>query len=192
MSGCELKQEKKNKKKFVSFEVNDEYDTPTYAFETLTCFRDCLREKIVWDPFVSETQASASRISDVFPEVKQVIHSREFDLLENKLPPQFDVIVTNPPFSVKKQVLENLLRVGSPFCVLLPLETLGRQYFARLMETHKTRVAVLLPQRKINFDSLKQGTKRKRSACPFHSVWVCYNMKPLQENHPCLRVYLCK
>ena len=43
-----------------------------------------------------------------------------------------DLIVSNPPFTKKKEVLEALVTLNKPFILLMPLATMSREYFRRL------------------------------------------------------------
>ena len=39
-------------------------------------------------------------------------------------PDEYDIIVSNPPFSIKDKILERLYELDKPFAVLLPLNSL--------------------------------------------------------------------
>lgn len=157
--------------------INDEYDTPSYAFDMLKCFEDQFENKIIWDPFVSETSLAGPRIRTCFPNSKEIIHNKSYDLMTNSFPPTFDIIITNPPYSCKKDVVEKCLALGKPFCLLLPLETVSRRYMTKHYQEIKKDLCILFPEQRVNFIPLQ--TKRKRASnSPFHSVWVCFQLKP--------------
>jgi hypothetical protein len=172
--------EQKSKIKPPCLQINDEYETPTYAFEMLKSFEPFLENKIVWDPFVSETKEAASRILSCFPKIKKIIHSKEFDLLQDRNP-EFDIIITNPPFSCKKLVWEKLLTLNKPFCLLVPLETLSRKYITKEIEKINKDLLIIFPQQRVNFIPLEK-IKKKQSNSPFHSVWICFHLaNPISE-----------
>ena len=74
--------------------------------------------------------------------------------------------------------------MNKPFCVLLPVETLGRQYMRdHFVSLDYSLVDIVIPRRRIQYTSSKPGVKMNS---PFHSVWFCYKMEK-QENsyiHP--------
>jgi len=66
-------------------------------------------------------------------------------------PDSFDLIVTNPPFSLKGEFLERAYLLGKPFAFLLPLTTfegLKRQALFR-----RYGLEVVLFDRRINFET---------------------------------------
>jgi hypothetical protein len=81
-----------------------------------------------------------------------------------------DIVVSNPPFTMKKEVLETLLNVDKPFILLMPLATLSREYFRRLFIDKEFMLA--LPQKRIQF--IKQG--QTTSNCNFECAFFCYGL----------------
>ena len=77
------------------------------------------------------------------------------DFFERAEPPlQATVIVTNPPFSKKRQVLERLIGDWQlPFALVLPSEVLQRDYFLRLVQQNADdwHLSVLLPNKTLRF-----------------------------------------
>jgi len=66
-------------------------------------------------------------------------------------PDRYDVIVTNPPFSLKQQFLERAYALGKPFAFLLPLTTFETQKRQSLFK--KYGVEVILFDKRINFET---------------------------------------
>jgi hypothetical protein len=103
--------------------------------------------------------------------------------MQDKLPSLFDVIISNPPFSIKKQVLQKLFELDKPFCLLIPLEALGRKYLNQYLTNRKEDITILLPKRKVHFEPVKP-INNKKSNSPFHSIWFCYKMgTPLDQTN---------
>jgi hypothetical protein len=171
-----------NKNKLPILKINDEYETPFKAFNMLTCFNDFLTNKTIWDPFVCETELAGKRIKECLPTIKEVIHDKKFNLMKNQNP-DFDIIITNPPFSNKKNIWRELLLLKKPFCLLVPLSFLGCKYFIDQLEINQNDITVLFPQQRINYIPINQNSKT--SASPFHSVWVCFQM-----NQPSLQQFI--
>jgi hypothetical protein len=82
-----------------------------------------------------------------------------------------DIVVSNPPFTKKKEVLETLLNnIDKPFILLMPLATLSRSYFRRLFIDKEFLLA--LPHKRIQF--IKQG--QTTSNCNFECAFFCYGL----------------
>lgn len=70
-------------------------------------------------------------------------------------PPAWDVIVTNPPFSLKFDWLERCYDLGKPFALLLPVETLGAAKAQRLFG--ELGLEVILLDKRVNFKMPNKG-----------------------------------
>jgi hypothetical protein len=66
-------------------------------------------------------------------------------------PDNYDVIVTNPPFSLKQEFLEHAYLLGKPFAFLLPLTTFETKKRQDLFKKHG--VEVILFDRRVNFET---------------------------------------
>ena len=136
---------------------------------------------VIWDPFVSSTGVGARRLKRAFHGIVEVIHSKEYDLLTGKIPHGIDMIITNPPFSKKKETIAKLFNSNIPFCVLLPLEALARQYMRTWLIGYSSTIRILMPSEKVHFEPL-HAISKKKSSSPFHSVWLCNNIEELHAN----------
>ena len=82
-----------------------------------------------------------------------------------------DLIVSNPPFTKKKEVLETLLRINKPFILLMPLATLATAYCRRLFSSGG--LLLIMPKKRIQF--IKEGTTT--SKCNYESAFFCYGIE---------------
>ena len=140
--------------------VNDDYETPFEAWELIYDYLPVLRKK-VWCPFFCNG-ALTSHLKWLHA---NVYHQKK-DFYEYQ-PSQWDCIIDNPPYSTKKQVFSRCVKLGKPFALLVPLDTLERKYFAQLIDVNK--LTVIIPKKRYNYSG---GLNKKN--CPFKSVWVCY------------------
>ena len=62
----------------------------------------------------------------------------------------YDYAVTNPPFSIKDQVIERALQNGKPTVLTLPIDTLGGVTRHRLFKQYGYPV-VYIPTRRVNY-----------------------------------------
>ena len=84
-----------------------------------------------------------------------------------------DVIITNPPYSLKNVFLKRAFELGKPFAMLLPLTTLESSVRNDLFRNKN--IQVLIPNKRFDFTGKKN--------CWFATAWFCWKMKlPKQLN----------
>ncbi len=82
-----------------------------------------------------------------------------------------DLVVTNPPFSKKYEVLDWLLNHHpKPFAMLVPLTMLVSRKF-RAVPNSET-LQLVLPSHRINY--MTDGAVVR--GCSFDSVWLCHGL----------------
>jgi hypothetical protein len=74
-------------------------------------------------------------------------------------PPDYDIVVTNPPFSLADKFLQRANYLNKPWCMLLPITKLG----ARQCRKWLHGVEIIFPSRRIDFTGKK--------APWFYSAW---------------------
>lgn len=155
---------------YIQNEKNDELYTPKYAIKPLLKY---LPKNIrIWEC----TDFGSSNISKVLKESGYEVittHKKDFDFLSNIPDFEFDMIVTNPPYSLKDEFIKKCYEYGKPFALLLPLTSLegierGKMYREKGIE-------LLVFDRRCNFiyDNAKKSNW-------FNTSWFCYNVLPKQ------------
>ena len=76
---------------------------------------------------------------------KEISH----DLLKDPMPDGVDIIITNPPFNLKFEILARLVEYGKPFILLLPFETSTTKTFHRIVGD--TKFDLLVPSGRSRF-----------------------------------------
>ena len=145
-----------------SFTLNDNYYTPRQAFEDIIDFVPS--NKTVYEPFVGSSR-SGEFLQELLPNNK-VIYNKEVDFFHNTF--QYDLVVSNPPFSIAKQILTRLKELNKPFILLLPASRLCTQYIRKLF---KKNIQIIIPKKRINFIN-----SNNRRACNFDCLWYCFNL----------------
>jgi hypothetical protein len=147
--------------------------TPGYALDPLLPF---LRpDALVWEPAAGTgniVQALAPRRvvgSDLHGDYAKP--PRNFFDWQ---PPAFDVLVTNPPYSIKFDWLERCYDLGKPFALLVPVETIGAKSAQVLME--RRGAELLLLNRRVNFQMPNKGWSG--SSAQFPVLWLCWKLLP--------------
>jgi hypothetical protein len=82
----------------------------------------------------------------------------------------YDYLITNPPFSIKDEVIEKIIADGKPACLILPLDSLGGVKRHALYKDAK--IGAYIPTRRVNYYN-EQGEFRKGAS--FHSILLFIN-----------------
>ena len=109
--------------------AGDEVYTPFYAVEPLLEFLP--KDKKIWCPFDEEWSAFYQLLSEKGYDVTRSSLSEGQDFFSYQ-PDDWDILVSNPPFSKKDDVLKRAFSFGKPFALLLPVNSIqGSAYFCR-------------------------------------------------------------
>lgn len=120
-------------------------------------------DKKIWGPFYCDgTQKK------YFSELGfDIIHEDEDFFANNK----GEVIIDNPPFSLKREVLTRCKELDKPFILIIPTCLLSLKWFQELF---KNEIQILIPTKRITFKHLKNP--KKGYTPPFGSFYYCYKM----------------
>ena len=96
---------------------SDEQYTPAYAVAPIIKYIP--GNKIVWCPFDTEHSeyVLALKAAGIRVVHSHILTGEDFFVYE---PEEWDLIVSNPPFSIKQKVVERCLALGKPFALLVP------------------------------------------------------------------------
>ena len=81
-------------------------------------------------------------------------------------PENYDMIITNPPYSLKNKFLKRAYDLKKPFMFLLPLTTL--EGIERGKMFNKNGIQMLIPNKRFNFKP------EKNSGAWFQTSWFCF------------------
>lgn len=82
----------------------------------------------------------------------------------------FDIIVTNPPFSIKQKFLARCYQIGKPFALLMPLTTFDSKERRQLFRDKG--IQLVLPDYRYNFET----PNNKGSSAWFYTAWFCWGL----------------
>lgn len=106
----------------------DEVYTPFYAVEPILKYLP--KNKIIWLPFDEEWSAFYQLLKENDFKIIRTSLSEGYDFFEYE-PDEWDILVSNPPFSKKDAVLKRCYELNKPFMLLLPLNSLqGKSRYA--------------------------------------------------------------
>lgn len=146
-----------------TFEVYDDYMTPKSAWESILPYIPS--DKIVWEAFYGNGM-SGKYLKELG---LQVIHEH-IDFFEHDLG---DLVVSNPPFSLKKEVLTRLVALDKPFILLMPAATILTTYARELLGNS---LQIIIPRKRIQFYKLESGQLTLNGKCNFDCYYYCYKM----------------
>ena len=145
------------------FKNDDEYNTPFEAWESISKFIP--KDKIIWEAFMMGNTSSKS-IEHLNALGCNVVGSHEIDFFESNLG---DIIVSNPPYSIKKRIFKRLAEIDKPFILLLPVSTITKQFVKVLKREF---IQIIIPDKRIQFIKGEDPLKR----CWFDTCYLCYKM----------------
>jgi len=151
-----------------TFTVHDDYMTPKSAWENIKDFIP--KNKKIWEAFYGDGNSGKYLQELGF----DVIHE-PVDFFENNLG---DIIVSNPAFSIKKQVFQRLKKLDKPFIIICPSSTINTQYMRELFSDSEYPIQIIIPRKRIQFIKLVDGKipENYKSVCNFDCFYFCYKM----------------
>lgn len=164
-----MKENKMNSRKVLySSGNNDECYTPAYAVIPLLEFLP--KDKIIWCPFDTEK-------SEFVKVLKENGYNIVFSHIDNGQdfynyePDNWDIIVSNPPFTNKRKIFERVLSFNKPFALLMSLTWLNDAAPKQLF--FEKDLQLLMFDKRIKF--IGMGNK-----ITFSSAYYCWNLLPKQ------------
>ena len=146
-----------------TFIKHDDYMTPKYAWDNIRHLIPV--DKVIWEPFYGDGKSGEYLRELGF----EVIHE-PIDFFQNNIG---EIIVSNPPFSLTKQILKQLLIIDKPFILLLPSAKINTSYFR---EWKDKNLQIIIPRKRIQFTKILNGENKKENKCNFDCFYYCYKI----------------
>lgn len=149
-----------------TFTKHDDYMTPKYAWENIKEYIP--KDKVIWEAFYGNGESG-----DYLTELGFNTIHEDIDFFENDLG---ECIVSNPPFSLSKEVLTRCKELGKPFIMIMPCSKINTQYFRNLFADEG--IQIIIPRKRIHFVKLVNGEKPEnwKNACNFDCFYYCWKM----------------
>lgn len=150
--------------------TDDEWKTPKELWENI---KEYLPKKdvVVWEAFYGDGK-SGNYLSDLGCTVMQ----SKVDFFDDNscLLDKVDMIISNIPFSKKKEVLAKLKEIDKPFIIIMPASTIFTQYLRETFTNDEGRVEMqmIVPRKRMHY--MKNDIIYKRTS--FDSCYFCYKM----------------
>jgi len=140
----------------------DDFQTPPQALNPLLKYLN--KNQTIWEPACGKRYLvdylKEKKYKVIGTDIKEGI---EYDFLKY-VPTKIDIIITNPPYSLKNEFIERCYNLKKPFALLLPLaglETIKRQSLWR------QGLQLIILNKRLHFET----PNNKESHCWFASAW---------------------
>ncbi len=150
----------------------DEYYTPAYAIRPLIKYLE--RGSTVWCPFDTEQSFYVRILREQGFRVVATHLEGGWDFFETDV--VADYIVSNPPYSIKTEVLEDLFSRGVPFAMLVGAVGLFESQ-RRFEMFRKNKFELMQFNRRVSY-FLNYDDDKPAANPPFSSVYVCCDVLP--------------
>ena len=150
-----------------TFTKHDDYMTPKSAWENI---KQYIPKVEIWEAFYGDGESGKYLTELGF----NTIHE-DIDFFEND---KGEIIVSNIPFSMSKEVLERLVELNKPFILIMPSSKINTQYFRKLFSNIDDPIQIIIPKKRIHFLKLVDGKvpENWKNACNFDCFYYCWKM----------------
>jgi hypothetical protein len=148
---------------FVQDKDSDNYITNKYEWERIKDYIPT--DKIIWSPFYCD-----GKQKEYFKELGYDIIHEDKDFFSYT--PEYDLLIDNPPFSKKNEILIKLNDLDKPFIIICPSMMLSYKYFQTNFKDKN--IQLIIPYKRMNFKHL--NSNKKNYSPPFASFYYCYKM----------------
>jgi len=147
---------------FVKDKDSDNYITNKEDWEKIKEYIP--KDKVIWSPFYCDGKQ------------KEYFKDMGFDIIhEDKdffsYTPDYDIMIDNPPFSKKKEILQKLKEIDKPFILIIPSVMLCYKYF---QDYFKNDLQMIVTYNRIKFRHI--NSTNKNYTPPYASFYFCYKM----------------
>lgn len=153
---------------------NDEFYTPEYAVTPIAKYL-APPPAVIWCPFDTEDSLFVKhfRAAGYTVLATCICNGQDFFTMET---PNCDYIISNPPYSLKGDVIDRLFEIGKPFAMLVGVVGLFEsKHRFNLFRSHEFEIMYL--NKRVSY--FKDYAEQKPSLNPpFSSVYICSKMLP--------------
>ena len=125
------------------------------------------KDKVIWEAFYGDGKSGTYLEELGF----EVIHE-PVDFFENDLG---EIIVSNGPYSLSKEIMDRLLVLDKPFILIFPASKICTSYFRKWKDKG---IQIIIPRKRIHFEKQIDGKKPEgwKNACNFDCFYYCYKI----------------
>ena len=163
--------------KLWSFNEDNEYYTCKKDVQYFLDHIKIDKDKIIWLPFDTKDSAFYRVLLNNGYQVV-LSHIKDGQDFYEYEPKQYDIILSNPPFSGKAKIIKRLKELNKPFALIFGIQCFNSGGFVKELQDLSNVEMVFLSKR-MKFHKGDETIKLKQPT--FHSMWICNNIvgKPL-------------
>tara|TARA_R110000764_G_scaffold111794_1_gene198556 strand:- start:546 stop:1046 length:501 start_codon:yes stop_codon:yes gene_type:complete len=140
---------------------DDDYETPKNILEMLLPYiKDFTK---IYDPFYC-----AGRVKKNWEELEKICYNEKLDAFNRDPPDDFDITISNIPFSMKEKTMKLFFDLKKPFIILMPINAMGSKWINKYF----SKLQFLIPNKRLHFS--KNGKLGKGSW--FDTCFYCYGL----------------
>lgn len=133
----------------------------------------------IWLPF--DTELSRIYLSFKAKGFKNLIRTSLAEGLDfyHYEPEEWDIIISNPPFSGRTQLLRRLFGFGKPFIILQGTQMFNNQFAINYLCEYDGQISFLLPRTRMKFMTYDEDLniiQTAKSGAAFYSFWLCFKI----------------
>jgi len=147
----------------------DDYTTPLYIWKMLLDYLDLGKNTIIYEPFYNDSKSKTYLGKLGY---NNVIHENE-NFFENYDKYKYDIILSNPPYSIKQNILKVLYKIDKPFVLIVPTAIISKLYIKNIFKDDINKIQYIIPNRRLQFEV--NGYNQKRT--PFDTLFMCYKLE---------------
>lgn len=149
--------------------MSDEFYTPTQSWEKVSKYLPD-EPVVVYEPFFGKGHTYNFLKNEGYLVLGQDGIDFYSDDATNMLK-QCDCVITNPPFSIKYDVIQRLVQYDVPFMIIFPMGCITTNKFCQAFNNDTSNVSVIIPKGRLKF------IKNEKIVSPnFDSCYVSYKM----------------
>ena len=118
--------------------------TPFSAWDNIKQFIP--KDRLIWEAFYGDGKSG-----DHLRELGFNVIHEPVDFCDNDLG---EIIVSNPPFSKAKAIMERMLILDKPFILIFPSSKINTSYMRNWKDKN---LQIIIPRKRINFEKLVDG-----------------------------------
>lgn len=141
---------------------SDELFTPEIAFDLLKQYIS--KDKIIFECAVGSGKLKRQIENNGYKVISSDNFFNEFY--------EYDILITNPPYSIKDKFIEEAYKRGKPFALLMPITALEGIKRQKLYK--ENGIQLLFPKKRIDFNGKKSPW--------FYTAWFCWKLLPKELN----------
>ena len=142
---------------------DDDYSTKIETLEDVVPF--IKKTDKIYDPFYCD-----GYVKEQWKKLGFDIHHEKVDAFNLNLIPDYDIMISNIPFSCKEKCVKHALSLGKPFMLIMPISAIGSRWIVKYWDD----LQFIVPDGRYSY--YKPDYAERKSASWFDSVWVCSKM----------------